>query len=125
MLKLSKLEQQIIWYTKGWFKVTNEIDDLKIIIGDGTAISSEKVEVWSVYYWVMKTFLKVIPQHLLKHKIENFFTEIYKYKPRDYCIAIEDMIREMCGELSTLKTRENDIDLIELGEPNYNLLPIN
>ena len=116
--ELDYFDKQIILYCKNWFKVTNIIDDLKVFVGKWAGIKTEHVETFYVYTRLLEIFFITCEQ-----KAEYMFLDIFKDKKQ---ITIEDMIRKIYNELGQLKVFDGKIDNViwDLGEPDYNILPV-
>lgn len=116
MIKLDDLERHIILYTKGWYKKTDLIDDLKVIIDRFCSIDVEYLNVDSILYWTQKTYFKVFN----KQQIEFQFGYLFYFKKQH---TPETFIQFICNRLANITVRIEDELILDLGEPDYNILP--
>jgi hypothetical protein len=112
--KLTEEEKQAILYSKRWFRITNQIDDLKKIVSRAYALDEEDVLPYSIYHFVVELFLKL--QKLQKiRNMEAFLLDLFKTREDSY--NWESMIDKMIKEISNAYCMG-----LEIGEPDYSLL---
>lgn len=111
---------QVILYSKNWFKRTNVIEDLKTLISKLCGIDREYETLKDVSYVVTEVFIK----HHTKEQIERFFDDvIFTYFNVNKSLNQEEIIRRMIGWIGVIPVIKNGKTIINLGEPDYTLLP--
>lgn len=116
MYKPDDLERHIILYTKNWYKKTNLIDDLKIIICNEVRSKPEYLLVGDILYWVEKVYFEIFN----KQQIEFHFGNLFKYKET---LNPESFIEFVCEKIAYVKVRDGEQLALDLGEPDYTILP--
>lgn len=111
--RLSKIDEQIIFYCKGWFLHTDITEDIKIIMSHIYAIDSQYYNEKDVLIRLFKTAFNCAPPEDIQSRIMNIFGKMD-------VVSTKDMINNICGLLCSL---ERDDILVELNEPDYTLLP--
>ncbi len=110
------LERHIILYCKGHYKKTELMTDLKVIVGKFCDISIEHIENKDVYYWVTKIYFEFYN----KYQIVSNFLDLFKWENQhDY----KSIIKFMCSYIAILPIKNKNEIIIDLGEPDYTLLP--
>lgn len=119
MEELTDIDKQIILYSKKWFKRTDIITDLKVMISNWSGSELKWTTEHDVYWMVSEAFAKSVSTD---NRILIWFLkdDLYRYEET---IEIKEMIKRMIGKMAILRTRNGDEIIIDLGEPNYNLLP--
>lgn len=113
---LNHHEKQIILQSKGWFGRENEIENLRIIVADLCNNSVHHTELNSIYYWMIKLFLKLQKANYITVTMDDFLEGLFTWQTPS--IDREAMIDKMMSYISS--TYSSDLNL---GKPDYTLLP--
>jgi hypothetical protein len=99
-----------IWlYAKNWYKKTDIIEDLKVIMGKRCALYPEQVK---------QKDIEIILLDIMYHHINN------EYRFNDFVLScVEDGVIKTCLSFMAI-TEVKDIEG-GIGEPDYNILPKN
>jgi hypothetical protein len=117
---LNKLEQQIILYSKYHFKRSvSVLHDLNILQSKYCGYDPELGSYKDVFDKVSSLVIDCLPKYNLKLMFEDWF----KYGIKSY--NMELTTQRLITELSQLQVRDNDIIILNLGEPDYTWLPKN
>jgi hypothetical protein len=113
--QLTYCDQQAILYCKLHFKTTNTIEDLKVFVGKQYALGHDQIDMHSIYHFVVKLYFKLIAKGLINVNYEDFVLELFKHRKN-----IDHL-----GLIHTLKALIQDVNVsgLNLGEPDYSLLP--
>jgi hypothetical protein len=115
--KLTKMEQQVILYSKNWFERTELLNDLRVFVSKAYMISLEHMYDYSVYHFITQLWFKLFDYD----KVQMIVRELFKSK-RD--INYKDIIETMMSDFANLRVYDKDgVEVLELGEPDYSLLP--
>jgi len=104
--------RHIYLYAKGWYKKTDTIDDLKVIIGDMCALLPEHVDIGGI-----KSILIGIVYEIFQR--EN----LYKSKLEAFILDCESSVIGACLSVIRMARARSPHINIDFGEPDYNLLP--
>jgi hypothetical protein len=121
--KIPELERwnHVILYSKGWYKRTDTIEDLKTLISKLCGIDREYESLKDIAYVVTEVFIRV---HT-KDQIERFFNDvIFSNVYFNESFSREYIIKRMIGWIGCMQVMEKDGEhIINIGEPDYTLLP--
>lgn len=120
---LTHYDKQLILYTKGWFKQTSLVEDIKIIAGEYYNIEPKNLNKIDAFRFVGKVFYKLKQYNHIQHTNElDVFLELFHrvklWKGKDD-VDIMDVIDYMCSKISSVVV----LGRIDLGEPDYTILP--
>ena len=114
---LDEFERHIILYSKGWYKKTNHLDDIRQIIAEVSGSELQYIYPSDVYNQLVEIATKYVGQFQLQECFKDFF----KYK-RDNTITMEEICERLLGKISIIPVNYNGI-VIKLGEPDESILP--
>jgi hypothetical protein len=115
--KLTKMEQQVILYSKNWFERTELLNDLRVFVSKAYRIDLEHMYDYSVYHFITQLWFKLFDYD----KAQMIVRELFKSKMD---INYKDIIETMMSDFANLRVYDKDgIEMLELGEPDYGLLP--
>jgi hypothetical protein len=136
MKKIGHLSQLVL-YSKGWFKKTNEIEDLKVLIADAFLLPIETMTAECV-----RNAMLTAVQELGLVNEDNFYRFMESISPEDFYKYTDDwtvtqmrkphlkydfsyaVIRTCMSMMCTLKMCDNKGKQIRiLRKPNFELLP--
>jgi hypothetical protein len=110
--------RHFLLYAKNQYTKSEPIRDLLTILSHETGISFEYAVVRDVYDILVGLFLRYASEYEKRHFFEKLFSE------KD-SVKIGDVIFKLLGALSVVKVRDGDRLLINLGEADSNVLPLN
>ncbi|MDP3778712.1 MAG: hypothetical protein Q8R30_01520 [bacterium] len=114
-------ERHLVLYAKGHYRKSRYVlEDLKKIFARFFCIESRFLSDQDVYARVLEVFLKVTSvgsQHLFWERL--FYENGKQYRS----ITPLGMIDRLLGKIAICKVWEDGTALIELGEPDYTILP--
>lgn len=126
-----KVQYPHIWlYAKNWYEQTNLMDDLKKIIAFENCCDINNVREINIFEIILhETFPYLREKN--DGNLVQWFIECFKnweslsiskwYKDS---ITREDIIRNCLSVLSQVKIKNNNEILIDIGNPNPNVLPL-
>jgi len=122
MINLDKGLCQIILYCKGWFKTTDPISDLKVLIGKRCGYDPELCSLENIYWHLCEIIKECNDIHPNKNYIyQEILREMFKWETS---ITINDVVKQLRSQISLLPVLNKDKELIlDLGEPDYTWLP--
>lgn len=110
MLKPDKMEKAIIRTCKGHHKCRTTLEALKHVVAEHCGLHVDHVELYSIYYWVKKVYLKFVSIG----RQEQMLDELFRFKRS---IMMEDMIYEMRYYIMSLQVKDDEGNvLIDLGD---------
>jgi hypothetical protein len=115
-IRLEKGLAQIVFYSKGWFKQNDLIDDLKILISHRTGLKKEFITFSLIYRHLLQIIEICCP-----YKYYDILKDLFNYTP-DGTIDEEAIIRNFMGKISILPVRKGNKLILDLGEPDYTWL---
>jgi hypothetical protein len=119
MIKPNKLYCQIILYAKGWFKKTNMLDDLKIILSKHFGCEPEVYNLNDIYQMVIETVESTEQFNFKRFLAEGMWSYTWEDK-----IDKKWIIERLMGQASIIPVRNDKKEFIlNLGEPDYTWLP--
>jgi len=110
--------RHFLFYAKNRYGKTETISDLKTILSHETGLNPGSVKLGDVYEILVGLFLK----YTTGDQKKDFFMRIFAERDS---VKIGDVILQLIGALSVLKIRDGERVLIELGEPDPSVLPLN
>ena len=118
---LEDYERHLVLYAKEHYRKSRYVlEDLKKIFARFLCIESRFLSDQDVYARVLEVFLKVTSvgsQHL-------FWERLFCENGKQYrSITPLDMIDRLLGKIAICQVRDGDNVLIELGDPDYTILP--
>ncbi len=118
---MKNCDSHIILYAKGWYKRTNCEDDLKIILAHRNGCEKEHVSRESIIIVLTGIVYPYLTEHYFREISIRTFSKFHQslYKMNEF----EMFLNEMLSILSALQIKNSDKILIELDEPDYNILP--
>ncbi|MFA5298881.1 MAG: hypothetical protein WC389_11805 [Lutibacter sp.] len=122
--KIYDIYRHVILYTKSRYANShNELNDLRTLIAryDGLEQENENlIDDFKIYMILVNTLCEIADNEAIRKLLYNFF---YKPLSKPEPLIIEKAIYEMTQILSVIKVRQGDEILLDLGEPDYKLLP--
>lgn len=119
-------EAQIIFYAKGAFKKGDLLNDLLVVVADYLGMYQKDINETHVLRVLYGTFCMYIPEHRRRRLLEGMLIDIYLKSARRESISLGDILNPILGVLSIVRVLdENKKMLVNLGNPNYSLLPRN
>lgn len=116
MIKLDKMEQQVVLYCKGHFLVTDMMQDLRVLVAEAYRLPLDSMVDYSVYHYMVELWFKLLNDYR-KHL---FILDLFKHNKT---ISYFDFIMMIKSEIANLQVYKNDEILIELGDADFSLLP--
>jgi hypothetical protein len=104
-------------YAKNHYTKSERIRDLLTILSHEVGIPLKYAAVKDVYDILVGLFLRYATEYEKRHFFEKLFSE------KD-SVKIGDVIFQLLGALSVVKVRDGDKVLINLGEPDGDVLPL-
>jgi hypothetical protein len=104
-------------YAKNYYTRSERMRDLLIILSHETGIPFEYAAVRDVYDILVGLFLRYASEYEKRHFFEKLFSD------KD-SVKIGDVIFQLLGALSVVKVRDGEKVLINLGEPDGDVLPL-
>jgi hypothetical protein len=104
-------------YGKNRYRKTETMGDLKKILSHETGVSLAEVRPADVYEILLGLFLK----HTTECEKRGMFLKMFSERES---VKIGDMIRYLLDTLKMVKVRDGDDILIDLGEPDPSVLPV-
>jgi len=132
---MKNTDSNILLYAKGWYKKTNLIDDMKVLVSHKYMWNKEDCTIGDIVSCCIDLLCKYCildkPKYILKQNFEEILqdlnpNEIWKCgyeKNRSYSYE-EAIIRKTLSMLGLLSVRNGDKMLIELDEPDVTILPL-
>jgi hypothetical protein len=119
--QITELAQHIVLYSKGWYKKSpNHIEDLKTLLSKYSLLDIKYVSDCDIYNIVADAFVEVCDQRQYRELLRRFFYKpLSKPEPRTMLESIHTMLMLM----SYIQVRNKELLLIDLGKPDYTLLP--
>lgn len=114
---LTHSEKQAVLYSKGHFKVTNTIDDLKVIVSHQFVISVDSVEVKHVYHFLIRIFMKLKERNYIVEDWEEFLKGLFSWQTPT--LNIEIMIDKLLSYFSS-----TEVEGMGLGDADPSYLTI-
>jgi len=113
--RMKNNNSHFILYAKGWYKITDTMSDLKVIMGEYCGIEPEYITDWDV----TERLLKLIHELGLMKTKEHFIDFIYRHQIRgesivDICLSV----------IRCIQVKNADTELIEIDEPDETVLPL-
>ena len=118
-IMLEDHEKHIVLFAKGFYRRSDDtIQDLKALLSPFFAIEPKYFADSEMYGRVLETFWKVTSPD----KQQFFWGEIFARvgKPS---VTMTELVKRLLGELSICVVRKNDEVVLDLGEPDYTILP--
>lgn len=116
MIKLDKIEQQVVLYCKGHFLVTDIMEDLRVLVSNAYRLPLDETKDYSIYHYMVELGFKLIDEYRRQRMIFDLFKH-------NKTISYIDMIMMIKSEIASLQVYKNDEILIELGDADFSLLP--
>jgi len=110
--------RHLLLYAKNHYRKTETIFDLKQILSHETGINLENVKLREVYEILAGLFVK----YATGDQRKDFFVRLFSEKDS---VKIGDVILQFLAALSVQKVRDGDRVLIDIGEPDPSVLPLN
>jgi hypothetical protein len=121
MIKLDKLDCQIILYTKSWFKQTNQIEDIKTLMICYYGTKAQYYNLFDVYR-ILIDVMESVEIDFARFMKEEMFRWNDNTDPNS--VNVVHIIERMLGIISIIPVRDNEGNLrFDLGEPDYTWLP--
>jgi hypothetical protein len=115
--KLTKMEQQVILYSKNWFERTELLNDLRVFVSNEYRLTVEYTYDYSIYYFITGLWFKLFDQE----KAKMLIRELFRSRTN---INYKDIIETMMSDFANLGVYDKEgNEMLELGEPDYSLLP--
>lgn len=116
--ELSYIEKQTILYTKLHFKITDMIEDLKVLTGHQFSLDVEHVELRNMYNFILDLYMKLQHMGYINTTMKQFLVEMFHLKGDT--VNITDVVRQLFREIQAVKVAG-----LNLGEADYCLLSKN
>jgi hypothetical protein len=128
-------DSHILLYAKGWYKKTDIIEDMKILVAQRYFWNKEDCTIDNIVSCCINLIYRYCilnqPEHIACYNFHNIFEDlkpdnIWKcgYASRSYTYN-EAIIRKTLSMLSIVSVQKDGIKLIELDEPDEKILPLN
>lgn len=119
----------LILYAKHWYKRSDLMTDLKIILGERCAIEPEHMTENTVWELCVDALSKYLPASRFSRFVLGLFTSRWDegspFMTFTNNCPLERAIKNILGELAALKVRNSDKEiLLDLGEPDSSILPL-
>ena len=126
-------DSHIYLYAKNHYKITDTIEDLKKIIAERCGFNAEDVRIGDIQSILTNiAFKAILKSHNPEHFLEDFIISIdpnnmrrvitgQKKEDYDFSLAV---IEKSLSVLALTRVRDGEKVLIELDEPNVNILPL-
>ena len=117
---LENHEKHVVLYAKGFYRRSDDtMKDLKALLSPFFAIEPKYFTDSDMYGRVLETFWKVTSPD----RQQFFWGEIFARvgKPS---ITMTELVGRLLGEISICVVRKNDEVVLDLGEPDYTILPL-
>jgi nitrate reductase alpha subunit len=119
--QISDLSKNIVLYSKNWYKKSdNHIQDLKTLVSKLCALDIKYISDCDIYNEVADTFVEVCNQRDYRRLLQDFF---YKPLANPEPLLMPEAIDRMLGLIGCIQVKTDMELLIDLGKPDYNLLP--
>ena len=118
LVALQDHQRHIVFYSKGFYKRTDVMSDLKKIHGRFFVIEEIYIRNADVYGCVHELFTRVrSPEQ------QNVFWGNIFSRAGSESVAMTELIEQMIGQISICQIYDGARTLIELGLPDYTVLP--
>ena len=117
-ISLEDREKHLVLYAKDWYHSTVMMEDLKMILSRFNRVDVKYINNAAVFSCVLALFHKVT--NIRQQEI--FWGDIF-HRVQKPSVMMKELIGLLLGRISICKVRENDQVLIDLGEPDYTILP--
>ena len=126
-------DTHIYLYAKGHYEITDTISDLRIIVGERCCIFPEDVRIVDIYNLLTRmAFQHIIDSYNTMHFLGEFLDDInpknmwrvitkQEDKNYDFTMAV---IEKSLSVIRHVKVKDGDKILLELDEPDRNILPL-
>ena len=115
---LGDFERHVVFYSKGFFLRTNTIHDLKMIHSRFFVIEYKFIRHMHLYEQLLDLFMLVRSPRQQR----VFWGSIFGWVGRE-TVTMLGLIEQMLGQIAICQVHDSDCTLIELGEPDYTVLP--
>ncbi|HUO78325.1 MAG TPA: hypothetical protein VMU21_12195 [Thermodesulfovibrionales bacterium] len=110
--------RHFLLYAKNYYLKTETISDLLKILSHETGLDPRSVKLWDVYEVLAGRFVKYTRGDQKKDFFMRMFSE-------GDSVKIGDVVLQLLAALSVQKVRDGETVLIDLGEPDPSVLPLN
>ena len=110
--------RHFLLYAKNYYRKTETISDLLTILSHEMGLDPRSVKLRDVYEILAGLFLKYATGDQKREFLMGMFSE------RD-SVKIGDVVLQLLRVLSVMRVRDGEIVLIDLGEPDPSVLPLN
>lgn len=116
--------RHFVFYARGKYSVNNPMEDLKRLVADYSDWDFESVTDWDVFRHVCNIVIPLLlesenPQKEIERLLGSFLTKVLN----GVKLNTEDIVIKLFSFLTRVKTMDGDKVIINLGEPDYNILP--
>jgi len=112
----------VVLYCKDWYKTTNTIDDLKIILSYRNGVKPEKINTGIIF----NALFSIVWDYYIcnqKHRMLEIFSDFFRWK-KEWIVSVEEMIQIFVNKISIIRIINDDgTRIIDLERPDYNILP--
>jgi hypothetical protein len=117
---MKNADSHIILYAKGWYKRANCEDDLKAILAHRNECEKEHISRESIIIVLTQIVYPYLTEHYFREISIRTFSKFHQnlYKMNEF----EMFLKELLSILSALQIKDDNKILIELDEPDYNIL---
>ena len=124
---MKNADSHIYLYAKGWYKKTDVIEDLKIILGERSLLYPEHVSVDDIVSVLSKIAYPYIKD---EYEFARFLADIlpcnsWQYGEKNEKNIELNIINKLLSVLSLTTVKEKDVVIIPLDKPDPNILPLN
>ena len=118
-------EAQIILYAKGSFLRGDLHEDLRILVGDYTAIIPRMVSGRDIVLVMYSIYCMYIPEPRRRREMEGLLLNLYANFVEAKVTSFDELVRPILAALADIRIKRDGEILVNLGEPNFALLPKN
>jgi hypothetical protein len=124
MITLDKGDSQIVLYCKGWFQKDNQVEDLRLLVGNRADVEKQYVGNKTILEVLLGVAKRVCPEALNGELIQRIVFGDWLMKAN--LPVFERALQALVDILAKVKVREigNPPEiLLQLADPDYTILP--
>lgn len=116
------LDRHIILYAKDWYKITDTIEDLRVIVGKFVMIDPQYIKIDDIFQWVVNIVEEYCGQKEIAKQFRQMFKRFGEWEMKD--VTLLYIIQKLLDDsLAQLVVKADGID-IKLGIPDPAVLPL-
>lgn len=123
------LDSQIILYAKGWFKISDTMEDLRKIYAKRNCMTLEYISDENIYSMLTNLVFDLCLKNKTSYPFTNLMAEIFRFQDGRFGYSQitrqKNVIKKYLSMLCLLKIKQDDEILIELDKPDYSILSKN